>query len=62
MIRKAAFPRSHEDLVRAIARMDISEFDVIEPVSSSDMKNVTDQIETFAQDGDNVTIILVRSS
>jgi N-acetylglucosamine kinase-like BadF-type ATPase len=62
MIYKAAFPRTHEDLVRALSRMDMTEFDVVEPVTPEQAERLAHQIKDFAQRGDNVTLILVRSS
>ena len=55
------YPRTKNDLVRAIQKMRISKIEVIDGYSPADERELTKAAKELSQGNNDLTIILVRS-
>ena len=55
------YPRTKNDLVRAIQKMRISKIEVIDGYSPADERELTKATKELSQGNQDLTIILVRS-
>ena len=62
MISETLYPKTKQDLVRALQRMRIAQVEVIEPYDPSTADELTKTVEQMFQRSGNVTVILVRST
>lgn len=62
MISETLYPKTKQDLVRALQRMRIAQVEVIEPYDPSTADELTKTVKQMFQRSGNVTVILVRST
>lgn len=62
MISETLYPKTKQDLVRALQRMRIAQVEVIEPYDPSTADELTKTAKQMFQRSGNVTVILVRST
>ena len=55
------YPRTKNDLVRAIQKMRINKIEVIDGYTPADERDLIKAVKTMSQGSGDVTIILVRS-
>lgn len=62
MISETLYPKTKQDLVRALQKMRIAQVEVIEPYDPSTADELTKTAKQMFHKSGNVTVILVRST
>lgn len=62
MISETLYPKTKQDLVRALQKMRIAQVEVIEPYDPSTADELTKTAKQMFHRSGNVTVILVRST